>query len=78
MAPHVAREIAKHCGAKFLSLEDIILDTAEGIREHLAIFIDGSDTEDEALRKLLVATIARRLSMEDCVNTGYVLFGKNL
>ena len=76
VTPFIAEGIAKQCGAKYLCLTDIINDTVYGIREHLGIFLDGVDTDDETLRKLLVATIARRLSMPDCVNSGYVLYGK--
>lgn len=75
MTPRIGENIARTCGAKFITLEEIVETSPLGIRDHLREYLAEGETFDEPMRKLLIATMSRRLAMEDCTSGGYVLYG---
>ncbi|CAL8143632.1 unnamed protein product [Orchesella dallaii] len=68
-------DIASKCGAKYLTLSDIVETSPISIRGVLSQYVIEEEGFDEGLRKLLVATVMKRLARPDCQKNGYVLYG---
>ncbi|ODN03324.1 Zinc finger CCCH-type with G patch domain-containing protein [Orchesella cincta] len=71
----IGLNIASKCGAKYLTLTDIVETAPISIRGVLAQYVTDEEGFDDGLRKLLVATVMKRLARPDCQKNGYVLYG---